>query len=413
MVGMTSKKETQKLVMRFLRIESFLINKQMNEVTFVTSFFNIRRKENNEYQNDMENKHFVNAQEYLDKSKELLSRPFNFVIFTEPEYAPIFQEIRKNYPYKTRIIVYNFEELPMWHLVDKIIENSKKRPVRNLDSIKFTPLYSYIINLKTVFMKMTLMMNPFDSKWFAWSDIRGLSVSPFPLKEFRELVHYWNPSGINICMMSYANERLLADREYFYSYTFGKVAAGFFSANSDKMLEFCNECMQEWTNAVHDGYCPTDEMVYTHVIIRNRKLFTPYCGDYEDIFSNQMEIRRNAHIATGILYAAERDTNYHIMTIIGEHIRDGYMKGYLNDLENYDKVHLFFKLYVAYYWLGNRELAKERIREMLTEARNHPELQKIFYDYFDYLRPNIVYVYDDELIQKFEALSGKFNDDDE
>ena len=97
----------------------------MNNTTFVLSFFNLRRKEKNELEHDMTNSHFVNQNDYIERSKELLSRPFNVIIFTEPEYKPIFEEIRKNLKYKTRIITFEYENLPYWEMMDKIRENDE------------------------------------------------------------------------------------------------------------------------------------------------------------------------------------------------------------------------------------------------------------------------------------------------
>jgi hypothetical protein len=130
-----------------------------NNVTFVTSYFKI-------YDEDYD------MTKTFDKRLELFLKladsGINICLFTSPEYEEIFLEIQNKYGNVKIINIYHKTELKF----------SKKNfpetefcelPERR-SHIKDTEYYMYLMNSKIDFIKESIDINPFSSKYFCWFD---------------------------------------------------------------------------------------------------------------------------------------------------------------------------------------------------------------------------------------------------
>ena len=142
-------------------------------VTLVTAFFDIGRKNWNVCQRD-NSVYFINCEKVLKQKNPI-------IIFTTEEYKDKCEEIRrktdKNMMY-TKFFIIPFENLRYYEYRDLIRsiqdKNNLIQGVHNADYVKepeYTkPDYVILINNKINFMKQVSDMNPYNSQFFQWID---------------------------------------------------------------------------------------------------------------------------------------------------------------------------------------------------------------------------------------------------
>jgi len=368
----------------------------MDTVTFVTAFFQVRKKENNPFWNDKENKHFIHTDVYLDKSKYLLETPIQLVIFTEPEFLPKIQARRPAH-LPTKYIVYDFEDLPLWHLYEKMKENNKKNPISNLDPNKFTPLYHLLINHKTIWVQQAIQWNPFQSEYFGWIDFRAFGLSPIERTEF--MGFKFHSHLVHQMQMAYTSLDEVKNKKEYYKCMRGKVSATFWVGHHMNLYRFCQLANQEFIKAVNEfEYSPTEEMVYGVVAAENPSLFHPYFGDYIDALSNFNAPIRNYYLAINYLNKSYKHGTHYLTHTVASALQKAYETHRIN-LNTDVLFQIWYKDYVALYWLNRMPEAKNRIQTLLAKCEGNDKLKLYVRHMKDFIIHNIQYLHDDSLTQ--------------
>ena len=136
----------------------------MSKVTIVSALFNIERIDGRPWE------------EYLKWFDEFLKLKTPMVLFVSEDLKEFIEERRKDIP--TEIIVRTNEEIPYYHLKDKIqgiLDNEDyKTSIEDPTRIECKQaMYSVIQYSKFLWMKEAIELNPFDSEIFFWLDAGG------------------------------------------------------------------------------------------------------------------------------------------------------------------------------------------------------------------------------------------------
>lgn len=343
---------------------------EMDQIMFVTAYYNIRDREQNIFRNDGDN-HFCNPNTYLKALQKLLSRPIQIIIFTEPSLE---QQVRKRimYPQKQLVVVKNYEELELWPLYPKIKEMDQLYHVPNNAVEKFTPLYYLIIHQKLFFTNQAITKNYFpQATHCAWIDIRGLELSQISDDQFNSLPKFLKPNKININMMMYTQSQEIQNLKEYYKFTRGKIAATFFSGPFHEMTVFFEKFKQE---LMQSPLAVTEEAVYGVVCKKYAHLFHFHYGDYQDSILNMDGVlhteraKRLAHLS--FMYALG-DCDFEQLYYLGKQIIQRQM--IYPDLSDREWMDILLKTYLVSFQLEKWQDCKK----ILQIIRGQPRLNEI------------------------------------
>lgn len=135
----------------------------MKDVTIVTSLFNVNRE-------DMDGREWGEYLKWFDKTLKLKCP---MIVFTTQDMASYVEERRLNIP--TEIIIQSINEIPYYHLKEKIdeiiVSEEYKQKISDPDRIECKySIYSIIQYSKFKWLTKSADENPFNSKFFFWLD---------------------------------------------------------------------------------------------------------------------------------------------------------------------------------------------------------------------------------------------------
>lgn len=342
--------------------------------TYVTALYNLRKREGCD---NTDSGHFSSIKMYLETAKGLLNTPDPFVIFCEPDLEAPLRSIRGNWP--TKFVVIDFEQLPFWHLLPRIVENNATSPVVWVSPEKFTTLYYLIINHKVEFVRQVAEENPFNTEWFAWVDVR----ITLPETGLANLSQWWDPIRTNITMMGLVDRDRPNDRYTFFRNNHGWVAGGFFAGKREPILDFTTTVIREWKRTLDEGYSPSDETMFGYITATYPDMVTIVAfGEYGDLIYNQAAVYRRQERVYSIQEYALFRGDLRVSIQAGEGLRRAYLTGVLPPMADHEQFHIFYRLMIAYEKTGQTELAAERKTELLR-----PELREMLIRFHPQLLP--------------------------
>lgn len=370
--------------------------------TIVTAWYDVREKENHPNKDDTTNQYFCSPKWYFDSAKLLFEKEFPMVIFTEPKCeAQILEARPKHLHGMTRFIYRDYDELAYYSYYTRYEECHKKNPIKNVTQEKFTALYKFIVNQKVNFVKDTIMMNPFQTEKFAWMDMRLHCVYDMSLQETNEVMRNMPNNRVKLMQMSNTFAEDIYGRHDFYSWTRGKVAAGFFGGSREPLLKFIDACQKEFLAALNEEMTPTDEMIYSYVIAQTPHLFEPYVGEYGFCLKNLVRTRGCHHLVFPFLQKAFDKGNHAYTRAICDGIRSGYNEKEI-DLSADDIYKAWYYNYVAHFWIQNRDECRNILNELYHMARKREDVKEKIRGMIDFLRTNIQYMGDENLLTQLE-----------
>ena len=320
----------------------------MNNITFVTAYYNIRDKEHNIYRNNNDN-YFCGMNTYLNALKKLLVLDIKLIIFTEPsllnvitdlknEYIKIRKHNNLNFINSIEIITIDYEQLELYIYYPKIIENDKRYHVNNNGKEKFTPLYYLIVNQKCLFVEIAINLDIYKTDNFAWIDIRALNLSPITDDSFYDIPNHLDVNGkVRLTMMYYVGDSCINDKYNYYLYNRGGVAATFFVGNKYYLNKFIQLFKKELIYTIESGMAVSDEQIYSMCILLEPEIFNVYCGDYQESLINFDGIHKNQHLAIRSYNTACNENNTHYKNHVGKLLMYSHNKGFIhlnNDIIN-------------------------------------------------------------------------------
>ena len=373
--------------------------------TIVTAWYNVREKENHPLKTSDKNEFFVCERDYFKSAKPFLEKPFFMVIFTEPKYIQLFLRARPKYLHnRTRFIFKDYEDLPYFDRFGEYLESHREHPIHNLVKEKFTPLYKFIINQKVHFVKEVIERNPFNTKKFAWMDLRLHCVYDMSLEETNEAMEIIEPNRVRLMQMSYTNTSEITNRHDYYYYTRGKLAAGFFGGEKEPLLKFINACIKEFEYALSLRLTPTDEMIYSVVVAQNIDLFDPYIGEYGDCLKNLIKIRDSFHLVFPFLEHFFKIGKHPYTKSICNGLRRAYLDKDIHLVP--EQLHrVWFYNYIAHYWLGDKTECIKLLEEYYEISCIREDVKCHILCCQNFILENIKYLNHKSLNEKFAGIS--------
>lgn len=372
------------------------------DYTIITAWYDVREKENHPEKDDTSNKFFCSPNWYFDSAKLLFEKPFPMVIFTEPKCKDQILEARPQHlHHMTRFVYKDYDELSFYTHFNKYEENHNKNKIQNVTQEKFTAMYKFIVNQKVNFVKDTIMMNPFQTEKFAWMDMRLHCVYDMSLDETNEVMKNIPNDKVKLMQMSHTIAEEIYGRHDFYSWTRGKVAAGFFGGSREPLLKFIELCQTEFLQALKEEMAPTDEMIYSFVIAHNCNLFEPYVGDYGYCLKNLLRTRGSNHLVFPFLQKAFDRGNHEYTASMCEGLRAAYQH---NDIQlSAEDVHkTWYYNYVANFWLKKRDHCYTLLNEYYEIAKGREDVRNHIRHCLNFLKSMINYLGDENMNNKFE-----------
>ena len=275
----------------------------MSSYTLVTAFFDLKKRENSSRRS---------KDYYFEKAEYLFRQNHNFIFFTEPEYVEDIKRHREkhNLLEKTHIIGIEYEQLPyIKKYLSATVENFKNFPVHNFQPGKETPLYILLTWSKFTLLQQAIELNPFSSSHFAWIDF-GLSHIAKTNETILDNIINEYEDKVKIMCMKHLCKSELTDMNLYYSWIWGKIAAGLITGSKNNMLTLINFFNKKVEHVIQLNRAILEEQILPLIYLENTELFNLYYGDYDHILLNYCQTTGNFDvIITNIIWCRQRGEN--------------------------------------------------------------------------------------------------------
>lgn len=253
------------------------------DITFVTYFFNIGRKE------DI---NLPSFDKYLEWIEQLLNLPLNFYFITT-------EEIRSKLRFKSAEKIH-FKIVPDVPGMEKIpLAKAAWSKYNTNNPLKDTAEFAILMHAKFPSLLMAINDNPFNTKYFAWIDAGILKVATHP-----ERLMEMKPSDRIKCMMiNYISDNEVKDPKFINVCGY-KIAGGFFSGNKTNMKYLSREIIKLGDTHLSEGRYGLEQEYIAIIYKQNPDIFDPYYGDFCDLFCNYEKMVHNKWLAERVLARA-------------------------------------------------------------------------------------------------------------
>ena len=259
--------------------------------TIVTSFYNIRKSENNEL-----NTRTISS--YLDlASNFILKLPYPLIIFVDNDDKNIIDfinENRKQFKKITFLRKVNIEDTPYFKHIDRLKNLQNEYTIYNLDKNKDTTLYITLTNNKFFFIKSAIKMNPFNSSHFIWMDF-GINHCAKNCEKIHEWIVKVPDKIKQLCINPFIEN---CNYKQFFQNIYHHLASGVFSGSCENMLKYCDLFEHKIEEIYNEGWYQLEEAIMTILHRDYPDLFSLYYGDYDSIISNYLEPINNIDLIT-------------------------------------------------------------------------------------------------------------------
>jgi len=322
--------------------------------TMVTSFYNIRKIENNELDTRT-------IKTYLELAADfILKLPYPLIIFVDndPEIINFINENRKDYKKITFLRKINMEDTYYYQYYDKLKQLQEEYPIYNLNKNKDTPLYITLTNNKFYFIKSAIKMNPFESTHFVWLDF-GINHCA----KNSEKIHEWIlkvPDKIKqLCINPFIED---CNYKNFFQNIYHHLGSGVFSGSTENMLKYCDLFENKTKEIYNENWYQLEEAVMTIIHRDNPDLFDLYYGDYSGIISNYLEpVHCMDMIINGMLPKAVFNDKVHLAS----HILD-YMNVYFKNNIDSHLIYGFIQYNISINYFVNNRLLKRDVLYLIN-----------------------------------------------
>jgi hypothetical protein len=250
----------------------------MSLPTIVTSFFDIRKNQNELDENVKKKKNYLNlANEFI------LKLPYPIIIYTDDEeIIEYIIEKRERYLNMTQIIFITLEQTYYYQYINRLYENKNKFQIRNENVQKDTVPYMILNYNKFFFIEKSIENNPFQSTHFIWIDFGINHVAKNTEKIHEWILHI--PDKIKqICINPYLENDPHKD---FFNLIYHHTAGGLFSGSSGNLLLYSLYFRHKVEQILNEDWYQIDETIMTIIQREHPEIFEFYYGDYEGIISN-------------------------------------------------------------------------------------------------------------------------------
>lgn len=350
------------------------------KLTLVTGYFNLNKRQ---YHKD----HHKDPSYYLNHARKLLQLPINFVIFTDPEFKEVFQNMRQGVEAKTLIIDYPLEQHEYYKYYEQLVKFSQKNPVRNNT---YPPYHIVIQWSKFTMLKKIINLNPFKTSHFGWIDAAichcGQNDEIDIVPEYIEEAFIDIPDKLKILLLRHFSSQDV-NREDYYTYRRGFVAGGYFTGNKDNVGWLCDEFDKEVNHLIVAEKTPTEEQIIPRIIDKDRSRWTFWHGDYAEILTNHLIHRRGMRTTNFSIDYCRQISDHKFGIEICERVIKSYNDKQLQVFPQEMEKFLSEYYIIAYYAKGKEEA--KRVALIYKELINTCTVFKCaFESHHDHIRNN-------------------------
>lgn len=244
--------------------------------TVVTGFFDIGRGEWEHYNRKIE--------EYLKHFRNLLSLKVNMVIFTEPNFVELVEDVRKDVNCRTNIVTTELSQLYMYEHLEKIksIQNDPNFAVGHPNPVSpeiSKPLYNVVVCSKMDLLFRATVIDT-ESEYFIWLDA-GYTHGTIDMSLLE-----WNPTSLfkhkdTLSMICLQSMDLVGDdpKEFFLKYV-DVISGGFFGAYRDVVKKVRDLYYDLVVELFELGLKDDDQFYHTILAKRRPELFNLIRGGW-------------------------------------------------------------------------------------------------------------------------------------
>ncbi len=360
-----------------------------NFPTIVTSFYNIRKKENNEVNTRTIRKYLELASEFI------LKLPYPLIIFLDNNDYDIIDFVNKNresFKKITFIRKINIEDTEYYKYYEKLKQIQNEYTIFNLDKNKDTPLYITLTNNKFFFLKSAIKMNPFESSHFIWMDF-GINHCARSCEKIHEWILKVPDKIKQLCINPFIED---VDYKFFFQNIYHHLASGVFSGSSQNMIKYCDLFEYKIQEIYNNNWYQLEEAIMTIISRENPDLFDLYYGDYNGIISNYLEPVHNINlimenILPKVIFKDKIELASKILN---------YMYVYFKNNRNDHYIYKYIEQNMAINYFSNNKMLKPEVLHFINEKiLNCDEFIKILLNMNKknidfYINKNLILSYD-------------------
>lgn len=240
----------------------------MNDTTFVSCFYDIGRK------HDEDKYKFESYFVWIEK---LFSLDIKLVFYTSQQLYSKINSLNKT----KNIFILIFDEIPLFKEKERLSLNWNKFITNNPK--KDTLEFAILTHSKFYFLEQSIKLDYYNTKYFAWIDagiskvVKNIEILP-KLSQFND--------KIKICQINNFTFAQVRNPNFYLQTRYG-VAGGFFTGSKENMLiliEKINKVREELLSK-HSVFGLEQEYI-SRILFDEPELFFPYYGDFDTIFTN-------------------------------------------------------------------------------------------------------------------------------
>lgn len=254
---------------------------------------------------------------FLKESKHILALEVPMILFIEPTLVEYIREERSKscsnpkYVEMTKIIPFKLEESPYYahrDIMETVFED--KHPKWKWPSFLFkrkdTPCYEILMWSKTHFLETSISQNPFSTDKFCWVDLGIFYIDGIQndisqsQSQLLDIINTSPRKTITCLAIHGIHPNEVKNRSAFYRVWNARTAGGLICGGTEPLTKFISLFKTEITFCVKNGCFVPDEPVFSVIRAKNRELYTPFYGDYQDIFSGYRIYTLKSHMGKGL-----------------------------------------------------------------------------------------------------------------
>lgn len=340
-----------------------------NKWTLVTAFFDLTVE--NDVTSACRSKEF-----YYKTAVCTLSLNQNLVIYTDPTNFDGIYEIRNRYGLlpKTKFVVQNFSDFPLYQYKSRIIENRLKNP--SVDP-RNNPSYYLLCMARYAMLKQTIEKNYFKSTHFAWINFNIQTMGLRNLELLDDCLSLYRDKFSTI-YIGYIPETDIRNSMEFIRNGRCSMCSGFFTGSAEYMYKVCDLIEQKFLHYLELGYGHADEQLYSPVYFDHPDLFEVYFGDYQQMITNYTQCYENPHPTLHfVIPGSFNDSKNALCAKACESIYKGMQSKYYN-LSPYDHIILLHRWYASAWYtdqMGICSFIIDQYKTLMSDKDIYPVIK--------------------------------------
>jgi hypothetical protein len=234
---------------------------------------------------------------YLKEAQTTMCLPQHLIVYCDENTKPLLEKLRPPHlAHKTRYIIkpfasFSIREKSISDLRETIQQNRKSHPYQ-FDT-RNTASYYLFCMLRYVMLDEVIASNPFETTHFAWVNINIENYGWHNAAAF-ESCFALHRDKFSTCWIDYIPKSLVENYDEYFRFGRCGMCSGFFTGNYLYFHQFNQFIIDAFFDCLEKGYGHADEQLYSIVYYQHPEIFEPYFGDYTEMITNYVYVKRRA-----------------------------------------------------------------------------------------------------------------------